>query len=302
MFFTKNYLQPLSNEQIAKVAPAVFAEQAHEATSDKYLFIPTINLVNSMRKNGWEVVSASQTMNRASTIESKLSNKHALFFAREEMLGNSFLKGDTMPLIKVENSHNGLSSFGLSTGFFRKACANGLTVPESIYSAPKVKHTINLANDVVEATYKVLTDFPMLMDMKERLGSIQLTNEEKMLLGDTAADIFFDREERKLSQQMANHCKDERYLLSSQLVNPLRYDDKKSDLWTISNVIQERLIKGLVKTPHAVTNRYNGGTDYSMRFKRKVTSIDRDREIHEKLFKLTQYFAKEKGVLIGAVA
>ncbi len=293
MFFTKNYLQSLSDDQIFKAAPAVFAERANESTSDKYLFIPTINLVNSMRKNGWQVVSASQTMNRASTLENKMSNKHALFFAREEMLGDSFLQGDTMPLIKVENSHNGLSSFGLSTGFFRKACANGLTVPESIYSAPKVKHTINLANDVVEATYKVLTDFPMLMDMKERLGSIVLTNEEKMLLGDVASEVFFENDEIKKLQEVSNRTRDDRYLLSSQLIKPVRYDDRKNDLWTVSNVIQERLIKGMVQTVNN-QNRFN--------FKRKVTSIDRDRDIHEKLFKITQHFAKEKGVLIGAVA
>lgn len=298
MFFKSSYVQPMTNDQIMRAAPAVFADRPHSKTSfgkessNSYLFLPTAKIVNGLRENGWEVVAASQTMNSKTELENRMTNKHALFFARHDQIGRSFNAGDVMPLIKVENSHNGLSSFALSTGFFRKACANGLTVPESIYAAPKVKHTLNLANDVVEATYKVLNDFPMLMNMQRELGSLTLTNEEKLLIADVAADIFFDKDERKALETVAHRYHNDKYLLESQLIAPRRYDDRKSDLWTVTNVIQENLIRGNV--------RIVSGND--LKSKRKVTSIDRDREIHEKLFKITQHFALEKGLKIGAVA
>jgi hypothetical protein len=300
MFFTSRHIQPLTNDQIMHKAPAVFAERPHTQTSygksssNSYLFLPTIKLVEGLRSNGWEVVSAVQSGNQSSSAEAKMTNKHALFFARSDVFGRSFDVGETLPLVKLENSHNGLSSFALSTGFFRKACANGLTVPESLYSAPKVKHTLNLRDDVIEATYKVMNDFPMLMDMQKSLGALNLTREEIMLLGDVASDVFFTSEERQGMQETARKSfNGDRYLIGNQLTASRRYEDRKTDLWTVTNVIQENLIRGNVQVLNS---------DRRLAHKRKVTSLDRDREIHEKLFKITQHFAREKGLNLGVSA
>ena len=195
-------------------------------------------------------------------------------------------------MIKSTNAHNGMAAYELGTGYFRKACSNGLTVPESIYSAPKVRHTKDMYDAAIEATYKVLNDFPLLMQMKQALQSIELSSNERLLLADTAAEIFFDRDERNKLNAMANRYGD-RYLLESQLVAAKRSDDRKLDLWTVSNVIQENLIRGNIQT---VAN--NGRLNY----KRKVTSIDRDSEIHDKLFAMTKKFAELKGVKIGNAA
>ena len=39
----------LSNEQIASVAPSIFAEKAHDSRSDRYLYIPTIKVLDALR-------------------------------------------------------------------------------------------------------------------------------------------------------------------------------------------------------------------------------------------------------------
>ena len=64
------------------------------------------------------------------------------------------------------------------------------------------------------------------------------------------------------------------------------WQDKKDDLWTVSNVIQENIIRGNCQVSNAQGD---------VRSKRKVTSIDRDSEIHDKLFALTKKFAELKG-------
>lgn len=293
MFFTHG-IQALTTEQILRSAPAVFATAPKSTTSDRYLFVETHELLKGMMQEGWSCVSAVQTMNKKSTVEMRNTNKHALFFARSEMLGRNLDNvGDTTPLIKVENSHNGLSSFSLSTGFFRKACSNGLTVPETIYSAPTVKHTKNMYHEVIDATYKVLNDFPKLMSMQEALKGIELSHEEKLIMSDTAAELFFSREEREQLNALSKRYGNDRYLLESQLISARRYDDRKNDLWTVSNVIQENLIRGNIRVVNS---------DQRLQYKRKVTSIDRDNEIHEKLFLMTQKIAALKGVKIGNAA
>lgn len=292
-YFNSRQLSPLSNETLMRKAPAMFATAPKETTSDNYLFIPTARLVDGLRGQGWEVVAAKQSMNRATSFANRDSNKHALFLARHEMLQRGANYGDSLPLLKLTNSHNGMSSFSLSSGFFRVVCSNGLTLPDSIYAAPKVRHTQDMASEVIDATYKVLNDFPTLIEMRNALSGIQLTNDEKLLLADAAADIFFDKEARNLNNMIAKTTKNDRYLIESQLISAQRYDDRKSDLWTISNVIQENMIRGNVRLATETG---------SLKSQRKVTSIDRDNDIHEKLFMMTQKFAALKGVKIGTAA
>ena len=285
-FFTATTLRPLDHNTLMRKAPAIFAEQPKASTSDRYLFIPTIKLIDGLAANGWSVVSAVQQGNAGSTKDAALSNKHALFLARNEILGSQFNAGDTLPLLKLENSHNGLSSFHMATGFFRKACANGLTVPDSVFAAPKVRHTVNMKDEVIEASYKVLRDFPHLVEMQKTLSTIQLDQSEKALLADTASELFFTKEEIELNRWKAKKTGNDRYLLDSQIVTPRRWQDKKDDLWTVSNVIQENIIRGNCQVSNAQGD---------VRSKRKVTSIDRDSEIHDKLFTLTKKFAELKG-------
>ena len=45
---------PLSNDQIRNVAPSIFAEAAHESRSARYTYIPTIDVLNGLRKEGFQ--------------------------------------------------------------------------------------------------------------------------------------------------------------------------------------------------------------------------------------------------------
>lgn len=293
MYFSSRQLQPLSNDQIFRKAPAVFATAPKSTTSDNYLFVSTNRLIDGLRGQGWDVVTAKQTMTRKSSQENLETNKHALFLARTESLQRGANIGDSLPLLKLENSHNGASTFKLSAGFFRILCANGLSVPDSIYSAPKVRHTQDMRSEVLEATYKVLNDFPQLIGMRDTLRDIKLTSEEILLLADTAEDIFYTKEERDRMNETAKRSRNERFLISSQLMTPRRVEDRATDLWTVSNVIQENLVRGNVRLM-----RDNG----SLASQRAVSSIDRDNDIHQKLFTLTQKFAELKGFKIGLTA
>lgn len=289
MYFNSRSLTGLSTQEIQRRAPAVFASAPKSTTSDNYLFIPTSRIVEGLQSQGWEVVAAKQSMNRASSFENKETNKHSLFLARRDSLARGANFGDSLPLLKLTNSHNGMSTFSLASGFFRVVCANGLTVPDSIYSAPKVKHVQDMAGEVINATYKVLTDFPRLIEMKNALSGLQLTEAEKFMFADAAAELFFEKEELERMNKFARNRGD-RYLIESQLIGAQRYEDRKADLWTVSNVIQENVIRGNVRVADETGN---------LKSKRKVTSIDKDAHIHDVLFKLTQKFADLKGVKIG---
>jgi len=44
---------PLDNSQLFRVAPSIFAENAHESRSNRYTYIPTIDVLDGLRKEGF---------------------------------------------------------------------------------------------------------------------------------------------------------------------------------------------------------------------------------------------------------
>ena len=56
----------LSLEQLARNAPAVFADRAAECTGPKYVFISTRDIVTALMDAGFEPTLAVQTRSRAS--------------------------------------------------------------------------------------------------------------------------------------------------------------------------------------------------------------------------------------------
>jgi hypothetical protein len=55
----------LSNEQLRSIAPSIFATQPYDKVSDRYSFIPTIDVVEKMRTEGFAPFSVTQSKTRA---------------------------------------------------------------------------------------------------------------------------------------------------------------------------------------------------------------------------------------------
>ena len=53
--------QPLSDDQIRTVAPAIFADTPHESRSERYSTIPTAAVLTELRKEGFQPFMVCQT-------------------------------------------------------------------------------------------------------------------------------------------------------------------------------------------------------------------------------------------------
>lgn len=62
---------PLSNDEIARVAPSIFAEEAHESRSDRYRYIPTVDVLEALAVkascHSWHAKPAFVTPTSANT-------------------------------------------------------------------------------------------------------------------------------------------------------------------------------------------------------------------------------------------
>ena len=52
---------PLTNDQIAEVAPSILAHTAHESRSARYSYIPTVDVLDALRKEGFQPFMVCQT-------------------------------------------------------------------------------------------------------------------------------------------------------------------------------------------------------------------------------------------------
>ena len=53
--------RPLTNDQIAEVAPSILAHSAHESRSARYSYIPTFDVLDALRKEGFQPFMVCQT-------------------------------------------------------------------------------------------------------------------------------------------------------------------------------------------------------------------------------------------------
>lgn len=225
---------PLSDEQIRRVAPSVFAETPWESMTSKYLFIPTSEIVGAMRSNGFEVVQALQGNSR---IEGKADfTKHMLRFA----LPKTQQVNGSVPELVLINSHDGTTSYRLMMGVFRMICKNGLLMASNVIEDLRFRHSKSLADEIIEGTGTLVREVPRVNDQIERLSNIQLRPHETAAFAAAAHQLRWD-----------GHAPVE----PAKLLSIRRHEDKAPDLFTTLNIVQENLMKGGLSGKTATNKR-----------------------------------------------
>ena len=116
---------PLTNEQIMSVAPSIFAPDKHASRSARYTYIPTSEVLDGLRKEGFSPFMVCQTRTRD---ESK--REHAKHMLR--LRHASQIESKEANEIILLNSHDGTSSYQMLAGIYRLCSAE-----HSLYYVPR---------------------------------------------------------------------------------------------------------------------------------------------------------------------
>ena len=263
----------LENDLIFRFAPSVFAEAPHESRSSKYSFIPTIEIVEGLRKEGFFPFSVGQSISR--TPGKTAFTKHLLRFRQAKDMDVAV--GTELNEIVLINSHDGTSSYRMSAGIFRLVCLNGL-VSGDITNDVNVRHNGgNLVNDVIEAAYSIVEEFPVINENISTFKEIELSRPEQIAYAESAINLKY--EEGKAP------------VVPESLLTPRRYDDKKSDLWTTFNTVQENLVKG---------GQRGRTRDGKRTVTRPINAIDNNVKLNKALWTLTAKMSELKNSSIAA--
>lgn len=208
-------------EFIKEIAPSVFATSPSPKVSNRYTFVPTIDIIENFQKEGWEISNVKQS-------GKNIYGLHEVKFRNGELPK----VGDTLAEIIVKNSHNGMSTLSITAGLFRLCCSNGLTVPTEISEAFKIRHTGFELDDVKRLNEDFSKRLPIIEKSVNKMMDRELSNDEKLEFVRKSAEVRW-----KFGSVPSN-------LNYEEILTPLRDEDKGDSLWQIFNVVQEKFVKG----------------------------------------------------------
>ena len=268
----------LSLDLIAERAPAVFAERPHDSRSERYEFLDTRAVMEGLIGNGFRVHEVRQGGSR---IEGKREfTKHML---RLRFMGEAgqgaLVRGNDriLPEVVITNAHDGTASWQMGAGVFRIVCANGL-IAGDMFDYIRIRHNKAGPDQVIEGAYRVIEQFPQMIDGAHTMGEIELRPEEAHVFARAAAQLRWDDPAQAPVE-------------ASTLLRPRRVDDRRSDLWTTFNVTQEHILRGGDSYRHRSANTGR----VSHRSTGEVRSIDDTSKLNRALWTLAQGMADLKG-------
>jgi hypothetical protein len=244
-------------QELQSVAPSVFNTQKANKLSDRYVVVPTIEVVNNFIDAGWQVASAKQ-------VGQGVYGKHSV------RLRNADLPkvGDSLVEAIITNSHDGRTKLQVGAGLYRLVCSNGLVVPMQEMVNINQRHMNIQMDEVYQITEKFLEISPMIERSVNRMMEKTMSMDEKI-----------DFTTKAIGTRWKN-TEDISTLTLETIIDPLRVDDFESTLWNTFNVVQEKLIRGgFVKEQGR-----------NKRTVKPITSLNMDTMINQKLWELAETF------------
>ena len=271
-----NGSQFLTDEQIRHFAPSVFAETAHESRSQKFAYIPTMDVLAGLRREGFEVTRVSQGRSR---IPGKAEfTKHMIRLRRADDTGVRVL-GMTFPEVVLRNAHDGTSAYKLDAGLMRLVCLNGMVAPAGARGSLSIPHKGDIVGRVIEGTFTVIDDSMRAIGQAEEWQQIQLSPDESRALANAAHTVRFADSDGVV----------ETPIQPEQLLRARRRDDASFDLWTTFNRIQENAVRGGISAMGRDANNALRRTTT-----REIHGIDANVKLNQALFTLAEEMARLK--------
>lgn len=266
----------LSNEELVKLAPSAGAELPSEVTSDRYSFVPTIDVIDALRDCGYVPVKVTESRTRSEARQG--FQTHEIRLRQGGLEGPKDLRvGDVVPEIVLKNSHDRGSSFKVNSGLFRAVCSNGLLVAETSLPGIAVRHVNLDLNEIVRAVQEVAKRSPEALEEVEKFRTIDLAPEDVITINQAAIEARWGDIEKLPGE-----------LSPAAFLQPKREADTKGDLWTVLNVVQENVLRG---GQRYVTRNERGFVKRRSKV-RKVAGIDTQRKINQNIWEAARELAE----------
>lgn len=251
----------LDNDALRSHVPSIFAGEAHDSRSDRYVYVPTIEIVDGLRREGWQPFFAVQSVPRDGSRHGHA--KHMLRLRRDDQIG----KAEAAEVIIV-NSHDGTSAYQMFAGMLRFVCTNSMIAGDR-FEEVRVSHKGKIQDQIIEGVFTVAQDFPRLIDASEQMKETRLSEPEQRVLAEASLVARYGAEDSPVRPE--------------QIINPRRREDVGQSLWTTFNVIQENVLRGGLSG-----RRQNANGQIRRSTTRPINGIDQGVGINRALWTLAE--------------
>ncbi|HOC00802.1 MAG TPA: DUF932 domain-containing protein [Verrucomicrobiota bacterium] len=216
----------LTEEYLRAQAPSIFAPGPMNGVSTRYAFVPTARIVDGLREHDWVPVAVEEQ--RIRNQARRGFQKHLIRFRRAEQM-------ETLDEWNVElvllNSHDTGCAYQLHAGIYRRICANGLVLSSHSFQAIRFRHAGLLAQEVVQASFRLLDFLPRVGELVERFRAHRLEPPQALALAGHALLLRYP----SLAQAP---------VAPQALLTARRPEDEGDSLWDAFNTVQEALVRG----------------------------------------------------------
>ena len=258
----------LSKEELKAQCPVIFAGKASNEVSKHYTHIPTSKVIDDMATLGWGVVDAKSVKARKNS--TKGFQKHLVVFRNPDVVINGKNDDTVFPQVLLTNSHDGKNAFTFTAGLFRMICENGLVVSTSTFEDVKMRHMGYSFEELQVKIKEMVSKLPLTVESMNKMQATELGEKKAVEFAKKALTTRFPEDELK---RIKIDIKD--------ILKPVRVEDSGDDLWSIFNVVQEKIIEGDFE--------YVAGG--KLRKARQIKNFKQDQRINKDLFELALEFA-----------
>lgn len=259
----------IDKKEIKNRAKSIFTETGSPNVSEKYAHISTEKIIDDMALLGWGVVDAKEVKARKKDFIGY--QKHLVVFRNNEIQITSEDGDNVFPQILLTNSHDGKNAFTFTAGLFRMVCENGLVVSSKEFENMKIRHYGYSFEELQETIKSIVEKLPLTVNSLNTFKSIQLGQDQAVEFAKKALETRFTEDELKIIN-----------INIQELLTPTRPEDNGSDLWSVYNVVQEKLVNGMFN--------YTYGS--KVRKARKIKNFKQDLVLNEKLYDLALEYTK----------
>jgi hypothetical protein len=248
-----------TKSEIRQLANSIFTTQGAPGTSDKYAHISTEKIIDDMQLLGWGVVDAKQVKAR----KGEGYQKHLVVFRNNDIQITAEDGDNVFPQILLTNSHDGKNAFTFTAGLFRMVCENGLVVSSREFENMKIRHYGYSFEELQDTIKAMVEKLPLTVESLNKFRQVELSQEQALDFAKRALEVRLG----ELDNIQIDY---------QDLLTPTRSEDRGNDLWSVYNVIQEKVIHGMFNYKYGVKSRKA----------RKIKNFKQDLVINERLYDL----------------
>ena len=264
----------LTMDEIKMICPEVATPEINSALrkklgiTERYVHVPTENVIEDIMKLGWEPINAYRVNSRK---KRSGTGRHMVKFVNYD-----FIKEDSTeyPELLLTNSHDGTTSFTLDVGIFRLVCSNGMVVKSEDFGSMKVRHYGYDFETIKGAVNELVAQIPDYLKQVDSMKEQQLEESQMMEFARKAAMLRFTNVTEDAIEKVVD---------LDDFLETTRKEDEGNGLWEVFNRVQEKVVNG----------KFNYAFDKKERKARPVKGFKQQVKLNQDLWKLASSYLPE---------